>query len=136
MSMNIISVDLLLKQNIIFNFKIIYTWFSYLGLFCHCIAIVMHPNMCKNNEFSYCCDFIYPTMTSFHSFYFLFYYFLLQSIALFIACLCHDLDHRGKTNQFMKLSASPLAALYTTSTMEQHHFNQTVTILQVCVDIY
>ncbi|CAI9726207.1 3 3' [Octopus vulgaris] len=53
-----------------------------------------------------------------------------ESIALFIACLCHDLDHRGKTNQFMKLSESPLAALYTTSTMEHHHFNQTVTILQ------
>ncbi|GAB1609237.1 probable 3',5'-cyclic phosphodiesterase pde-5 isoform X2 [Argonauta hians] len=53
-----------------------------------------------------------------------------ESIALFIASLCHDLDHRGKTNQFMKLSESPLAALYTTSTMEHHHFNQTVTILQ------
>ncbi|GAB1598501.1 hypothetical protein Ahia01_000127200 [Argonauta hians] len=54
-----------------------------------------------------------------------------ESIALFIASLCHDLDHRGKTNQFMKLSESPLAALYTTSTMEHHHFNQTVTILQI-----
>jgi len=27
-------------------------------------------------------------------------------------------------------TASPLASIYTTSTMEHHHFNQTVTILQ------
>ncbi|BFY99328.1 hypothetical protein BsWGS_02368 [Bradybaena similaris] len=54
----------------------------------------------------------------------------IESIALFVSCLCHDLDHRGKTNQFMVQSASPLAAIYSTSTMEHHHFNQTVTILQ------
>jgi len=53
-----------------------------------------------------------------------------QSIALFIAALCHDLDHRGKSNQFMVDSESPLAAVYGTSTMERHHFNQTVAILQ------
>ena len=56
---------------------------------------------------------------------------LFQTLALFVACLCHDLDHRGKTNAFMVKSASPLAAIYSTSTMEHHHFNQTVTILQV-----
>lgn len=55
----------------------------------------------------------------------------LQCLALFVACLCHDLDHRGKTNAFMVKSATPLAAVYSTSTMEHHHFNQTVTILQV-----
>lgn len=53
-----------------------------------------------------------------------------ERLALFVACLCHDLDHRGKTNAFMVKSASPLAAIYSTSTMEHHHFNQTVTILQ------
>ncbi|CAF4566476.1 unnamed protein product, partial [Didymodactylos carnosus] len=53
-----------------------------------------------------------------------------QCLALFVACLCHDLDHRGKTNAFMVKSASTLASIYTTSTMERHHFNQTVTILQ------
>ena len=58
-------------------------------------------------------------------------YLVFQSLALFVACLCHDLDHRGKTNAFMVKSASPLAAIYSTSTMEHHHFNQTVTILQV-----
>ncbi|XP_025109858.1 probable 3',5'-cyclic phosphodiesterase pde-5 isoform X2 [Pomacea canaliculata] len=54
----------------------------------------------------------------------------LECLALFVACLCHDLDHRGKTNAFMVKSATPLAAVYSTSTMEHHHFNQTVTILQ------
>lgn len=53
-----------------------------------------------------------------------------QSLALFISTLCHDLDHRGKSNKFMLESESPIAAIYSTSTMEHHHFNQTVTILQ------
>lgn len=56
--------------------------------------------------------------------------FLLQRLALFIGSLCHDLDHRGKSNKFMLESESPIAAVYSTSTMEHHHFNQTVTILQ------
>lgn len=56
-----------------------------------------------------------------------------QCLALYVACLCHDLDHRGKTNAFMVKSASPLAAIYSTSTMEHHHFNHTVTILQVSI---
>lgn len=54
----------------------------------------------------------------------------LEELALFVSCLCHDLDHRGKTNQFLINSASPLASIYTTSTLEHHHFNQTVQILQ------
>ncbi|KAJ9601206.1 hypothetical protein L9F63_000626, partial [Diploptera punctata] len=53
-----------------------------------------------------------------------------ECLALFIASLCHDLDHRGKNNKFMLDTESPLAAIYSTSTMEHHHFNQTVTILQ------
>ena len=53
-----------------------------------------------------------------------------QCLALFIGSLCHDLDHRGKNNKFMLETESPLAAIYTTSTLEHHHFNQTVTILQ------
>ncbi|XP_061706240.1 uncharacterized protein LOC133516972 isoform X3 [Cydia pomonella] len=51
-------------------------------------------------------------------------------LSLFVASLCHDLDHRGYTNKFMSEIASPLAAIYTTSTLEHHHFNMTVTILQ------
>jgi hypothetical protein len=54
----------------------------------------------------------------------------LQGLALFIGSLCHDLDHRGKNNKFMLETESPLAGIYSTSTMEHHHFNQTVTILQ------
>jgi len=58
---------------------------------------------------------------------------ILQCLALFVGCLCHDLDHRGRSNKFMLDMQSPLASIYTTSTMEHHHFNQTVTILQqVC----
>ncbi|CAH3179066.1 unnamed protein product [Porites lobata] len=54
----------------------------------------------------------------------------LEALALFFACLCHDLDHRGRTNSWMKNEQTPLAAVYSTSTMEHHHFNQTITILQ------
>lgn len=58
------------------------------------------------------------------------YQCVFQRLALFIGSLCHDLDHRGKNNKFMLDTESPLAAIYSTSTMEHHHFNQTVTILQ------
>ncbi|PAV67774.1 hypothetical protein WR25_04267 isoform F [Diploscapter pachys] len=53
-----------------------------------------------------------------------------EALALYVSCLCHDLDHRGKNNAYMKTMSTPLAAIYTTSVMEHHHFNQTVTILQ------
>ncbi|ULU13117.1 hypothetical protein L3Y34_015957 [Caenorhabditis briggsae] len=54
----------------------------------------------------------------------------LESLALYVSCLCHDLDHRGKNNAYMKSMETPLAAIYSTSVMERHHFNQTITILQ------
>lgn len=53
----------------------------------------------------------------------------LEILALMIACLCHDLDHRGTTNSFQVKSASPLAQLYSTSTMEHHHLDQCIMIL-------
>lgn len=53
-----------------------------------------------------------------------------EALALYVSCLCHDLDHRGKNNAYMKSMMTPLASIYTTSVMEHHHFNQTVTILQ------
>lgn len=46
-----------------------------------------------------------------------------------IACLCHDLDHRGTNNSFQVKSSSNLAQLYSTSTMEHHHFDQCLMIL-------
>lgn len=56
---------------------------------------------------------------------------VIQKKGLLIACLCHDLDHRGYSNTYLQKFDHPLAALYSTSTMEQHHFSQTVSILQV-----
>ncbi|GIY54482.1 dual 3',5'-cyclic-AMP and -GMP phosphodiesterase 11 [Caerostris darwini] len=53
----------------------------------------------------------------------------LETLSLLIACLSHDLDHRGTTNSFLKKSNSPLAQLYSTSTMEHHHFDQCIMIL-------
>ncbi|KAI6241620.1 Phosphodiesterase [Aphelenchoides fujianensis] len=71
----------------------------------------------------------------------------LERLSLLVACLCHDIDHRGTTNSFptaiRKLQSSeqsliafvlqktPLAQLYSSegSVLERHHFAQTVTIL-------
>ncbi|XP_046885160.1 cAMP and cAMP-inhibited cGMP 3',5'-cyclic phosphodiesterase 10A isoform X4 [Hypomesus transpacificus] len=55
----------------------------------------------------------------------------LEKKGLLIACLCHDLDHRGYSNTYLQKFDHPLAALYSSSTMEQHHFSQTVSILQL-----
>jgi hypothetical protein len=54
---------------------------------------------------------------------------IVQILGLLVACLCHDLDHRGTNNAFQTKTESPLAILYTTSTMEHHHFDQCVMIL-------
>ncbi|XP_066247730.1 cGMP-specific 3',5'-cyclic phosphodiesterase [Euwallacea similis] len=53
----------------------------------------------------------------------------LEMLGLLVACLCHDLDHRGTNNAFQTKTESPLAILYSTSTMEHHHFDQCVMIL-------
>uniref|UniRef100_A0A0K0F783 Phosphodiesterase n=1 Tax=Strongyloides venezuelensis TaxID=75913 RepID=A0A0K0F783_STRVS len=55
----------------------------------------------------------------------------LQRLSLLVACLCHDIDHRGTTNAFQLQSKTPLAQLYSSegSVLERHHFAQTVTIL-------
>ncbi|KAL7669696.1 hypothetical protein ACOME3_010342 [Neoechinorhynchus agilis] len=53
----------------------------------------------------------------------------LEKFALMIACLCHDLDHRGTNNAFEFKIESPLAMLYSSSTLEHHHFDQCVMIL-------
>ena len=55
--------------------------------------------------------------------------FQLECLSLIIACLCHDLDHRGTNNSFQIKSGSCLAQLYSTSTMEHHHFDQCLMIL-------
>ncbi|XP_035232407.1 cGMP-dependent 3',5'-cyclic phosphodiesterase-like, partial [Stegodyphus dumicola] len=55
----------------------------------------------------------------------------LEGLSLFVACLCHDLDHRGTTSSFQVTSKSVLAALYSSegSVLERHHFAQTMAIL-------
>ncbi|KAL0117388.1 hypothetical protein PUN28_010311 [Cardiocondyla obscurior] len=53
----------------------------------------------------------------------------IECLSLIIACLCHDLDHRGTNNSFQIKASSPLAQLYSTSTMEHHHFDQCLMIL-------
>ncbi|KAK2186039.1 hypothetical protein NP493_204g00005, partial [Ridgeia piscesae] len=54
----------------------------------------------------------------------------LECLALLVACLCHDLDHRGTNNAFQLKSGSPLMQLYgTEATLEHHHFNHAVMIL-------
>uniref|UniRef100_A0A1I8AZ50 Phosphodiesterase n=1 Tax=Meloidogyne hapla TaxID=6305 RepID=A0A1I8AZ50_MELHA len=55
----------------------------------------------------------------------------LERFGLLVACLCHDIDHRGTTNAFQLQSKTPLAQLYSSegSVLERHHFAQTVTIL-------
>lgn len=54
----------------------------------------------------------------------------LEILVLLVACLCHDLDHRGTNNNYQLLSESPIARLYGTSTMERHHFDHCVMLLQ------
>ncbi|XP_067889146.1 cGMP-dependent 3',5'-cyclic phosphodiesterase isoform X2 [Heterodontus francisci] len=55
----------------------------------------------------------------------------MEIVALFVSCMCHDLDHRGTNNSFQVASKSVLAALYSSegSVMERHHFAQAITIL-------
>lgn len=53
----------------------------------------------------------------------------IETLGLLVACLCHDLDHRGTNNSFQVKSCSPLAQLYSTSVMERHHFDQCLMIL-------
>lgn len=54
----------------------------------------------------------------------------LEVLAMFVGCLCHDLDHRGTNNAFQEKTGSALALLYgTKNTMEHHHFNHAVMIL-------
>uniref|UniRef100_A0A8C1KT97 Phosphodiesterase n=1 Tax=Cyprinus carpio TaxID=7962 RepID=A0A8C1KT97_CYPCA len=55
----------------------------------------------------------------------------IEILALFVSCMCHDLDHRGTNNSFQVASQSVLAALYSSegSVMERHHFAQAIAIL-------
>uniref|UniRef100_A0A8C8K6I6 Phosphodiesterase n=1 Tax=Oncorhynchus tshawytscha TaxID=74940 RepID=A0A8C8K6I6_ONCTS len=55
----------------------------------------------------------------------------IEILALIVGCVCHDLDHRGTNNAFQAKTGSALSLLYGTSaTLEHHHFNHAVMILQ------
>jgi len=50
--------------------------------------------------------------------------------ALFVAALCHDIDHRGRTNTFMANQNTSIGQLYgAVSTMEKHHLDMTNLLL-------
>ena len=51
-------------------------------------------------------------------------------MGLWVGAICHDIDHRGFNNKFMIDVKSPLAGVYSSSTMENHHFSMGVAILQ------
>ncbi|XP_054260825.1 cGMP-dependent 3',5'-cyclic phosphodiesterase-like [Macrosteles quadrilineatus] len=55
----------------------------------------------------------------------------LEGLALLVSAMCHDIDHRGTTNQFQLRSGNSLARLYSSegSVMERHHVSQTMCIL-------
>ena len=54
-----------------------------------------------------------------------------QKLSLLVACLCHDLDHMGFNNDFMVRSKTPVAALYSSSVLERHHFMQALVLLKM-----
>ena len=54
-----------------------------------------------------------------------------EAMAMLIAGLCHDIDHRGYNNTFYKEFKHPFSQLYGTSVMERHHYKQTISILKL-----
>jgi len=54
----------------------------------------------------------------------------IERFSLLISCLCHDIDHRSISNQFLSYINHPLTKLYPHSTMENHHIQLTMDILR------
>ena len=55
----------------------------------------------------------------------------IENLAMMIATICHDLDHRGTTNSFQIKAKNSLATLYSSSTLERHHLNQCLLLLNI-----
>ncbi|KAM4603377.1 cGMP-specific 3',5'-cyclic phosphodiesterase [Polymixia lowei] len=53
----------------------------------------------------------------------------LEILALMIATLNHDLDHRGVSNSYIERTHQPLAQLYGHSSLENHHYELCLFIL-------
>ncbi|CAK8687161.1 unnamed protein product [Clavelina lepadiformis] len=47
----------------------------------------------------------------------------MERFTLVVAGFCHDIDHRGTNNAFLIRAGAPLAVLYNTSTLENHHYD-------------
>lgn len=52
-------------------------------------------------------------------------------MSLFIASLCHDVDHTGLTNRFLTLNNSFLSQLYDDMPLEKHHVQVCFLLLEV-----
>ncbi|XP_052754846.1 cAMP and cAMP-inhibited cGMP 3',5'-cyclic phosphodiesterase 10A-like isoform X2 [Galleria mellonella] len=50
------------------------------------------------------------------------YFDFVETVALMLAGLCHDLDHPGYNNNFLSLCKHPLAQMYKSSMLEYHHY--------------
>ncbi|XP_059053011.1 cAMP and cAMP-inhibited cGMP 3',5'-cyclic phosphodiesterase 10A-like [Achroia grisella] len=50
------------------------------------------------------------------------YFDFVETVALMLAGLCHDLDHPGYNNNFLTLCKHPLASMYKSSMLENHHY--------------
>lgn len=55
----------------------------------------------------------------------------IEIYSMVLAALNHDVDHRGLNNSFQKNAKTLLARLYSTSIMENHHFNYSKLILDI-----
>uniref|UniRef100_A0A2R9BHB9 Phosphodiesterase n=1 Tax=Pan paniscus TaxID=9597 RepID=A0A2R9BHB9_PANPA len=53
----------------------------------------------------------------------------IEIFALFISCMCHDLDHRGTNNSFQVASVRPCPAHSGDPPWGRHHFAQAIAIL-------
>lgn len=51
--------------------------------------------------------------------------------SLLLACMCHDLDHGGYTNNFLQKTDDTLSQLYDESFLENHHFQVAMLIYKV-----
>ncbi|KAJ0183100.1 hypothetical protein K1T71_001076 [Dendrolimus kikuchii] len=50
------------------------------------------------------------------------YFDFVETAALMLAGLCHDLDHPGFNNNFLTLIKHPLSLMYKSSLLEYHHY--------------
>ncbi|CAK1585133.1 unnamed protein product [Parnassius mnemosyne] len=50
------------------------------------------------------------------------FFSFIETAGLMLAGLCHDLDHPGFNNNFLKLCKHPLSQMYKSSQLENHHY--------------